>query len=167
MRFIIRGNNYGVDRTKILDAVKSAIPNPTDGRHKHYVEINGLKYPIKQVIYLVTGLPYIAFTAQDAYRILTKIGFEVHNLQGSGIVEPVNNIHIGDMMKFAITLECDEDGYIVASCPALPGCHSQGRTKEEAISNITEAIRGYIASMRKHGEPIPRITDVQEVEVAV
>ncbi len=69
-------------------------------------------------------------------------------------------------MKFAITLEQDEDGYIVASCPALPGCHSQGRTREEAIVNITEAIRGYIASMRKHGEPIP-VTDVEQVEVAV
>ena len=69
-------------------------------------------------------------------------------------------------MKFAITLEPDEDGFIVASCPALPGCHSQGKTKEEAIANITEAIRGYIASMRKHGEPIP-VTYVEEVEVAV
>lgn len=69
-------------------------------------------------------------------------------------------------MKFAITLEPDEDGFIVASCPALPGCHSQGRTKEEAIANITEAIRGYIVSMRKHGEPIPT-TEVEEVEVAV
>ncbi len=69
-------------------------------------------------------------------------------------------------MKFAITLEHDEDGYIVASCPAFPGCHSQGRTKEEAVANIKEAIRGYIASMRKHGEPIPA-TDVEEVEVAV
>ena len=62
-------------------------------------------------------------------------------------------------MKFAITLEQGEDGFIIASCPALPGCHSQGRTREEAI-------RGYIASMRKHGEPIP-VTDVEEVEVAV
>jgi len=70
-------------------------------------------------------------------------------------------------MKFAITLEQDEDGYIVVSCPALPGCHSQGKTKEEAIANITEAIRGYIASMRKHGEAIPSITEVEEVEVAV
>lgn len=69
-------------------------------------------------------------------------------------------------MRFAVTFERDEDGFIVASCPALPGCHSQGRTKEEAIANISEAIRGYIASMRKHGEPMP-ITDVQEVEVAV
>ena len=70
-------------------------------------------------------------------------------------------------MKFAITLEYDEDGYIVASCPALPGCHSQGKTKAEVIANIQEAIRGYIASMRKHGEPIPTITEVEEVEVAV
>ena len=36
-------------------------------------------------------------------------------------------------MKFAITLEQGEDGFIIASCPALPGCHSQGRTREEAI----------------------------------
>ena len=70
-------------------------------------------------------------------------------------------------MKFAITLEKDEDGYIVVSCPALPGCHSQGKTKREAVANIREAIRGYIASMRKHVEPIPSITAVEEVEVAV
>lgn len=69
-------------------------------------------------------------------------------------------------MKFAVTFERDEDGFIVASCPALPGCHSQGRTREEAIANVTEAIRGYIASMRKHGEQIP-VTDIEEVEVAV
>jgi antitoxin HicB len=70
-------------------------------------------------------------------------------------------------MKFAITFEQDEDGYIVVSCPAFQGCHSQGETREEAIANIKEAIRGYIASMRKHGEPIPSITEVEEVEVAV
>jgi len=69
-------------------------------------------------------------------------------------------------MKCAITLEHDEDGYIVASCLAFPGRHSQGRTKEEAVANIEEAIRGYIASMRKRGEPIPA-TDVEEVEVAI
>ena len=74
---------------------------------------------------------------------------------------------MGNTIKFAITIERDEDGFVVASCPALPGCHSQGRTKEEAIVNIKEAIRGYIASMRKHGEPIPAITEVEEVEVPV
>ena len=65
-------------------------------------------------------------------------------------------------MKFAVILQRDEDGFIVASCPALSGCHSQGKTREEAIANITEAIRGYIASMRKHGEPLSA-TDVEEV----
>ncbi len=58
-------------------------------------------------------------------------------------------------MKFAITLEKDEDGFIIASCPALLGCHSQGKTRQEAVANIEEAIRGYIASKRKHGEPLP------------
>ena len=69
-------------------------------------------------------------------------------------------------LKFIITIETDEDGYFIASCPALPGCHSQGKTKEEAIVNIKEAIRGYIASLRKHGEPIPNITEVKEIEGA-
>ncbi len=70
-------------------------------------------------------------------------------------------------MKFAITFEHDDDGYVVVSCPGLPGCHSQGRTKEEAVGNIKEAIRGYMASMRKHGETVPAIIEVEEVEVAV
>ena len=69
-------------------------------------------------------------------------------------------------MRFAITLEKDEDGFIIASCPALQGCHSQGKTREEALVNIREAIKGYVASMRKHGEKIP-ISEVEEVEVAV
>jgi predicted RNase H-like HicB family nuclease len=38
-----------------------------------------------------------------------------------------------------------EDGYWIAECPSLPGCISQGKTKEEAIANIKEAIQGYIA----------------------
>ncbi|MFQ5872955.1 MAG: type II toxin-antitoxin system HicB family antitoxin, partial [Dehalococcoidia bacterium] len=62
---------------------------------------------------------------------------------------------MAEAKKFPITLVEDEDGCVVASCPVLPGCHSQGKTKEEDITNITEAIRGYLASMREHGEPIP------------
>jgi predicted RNase H-like HicB family nuclease/DNA-binding XRE family transcriptional regulator len=71
------------------------------------------------------------------------------------------------MKKFAITLEEDEDGFIVASCPALPGCHSQGRTEEQAIANIGESIQGYFASVRRHGELVPAIKEVREVEVFV
>lgn len=69
-------------------------------------------------------------------------------------------------MKLVISLERDEDGYFVASCPIFAGCHSQGKTREEAIANISEAIRGYITSMRKHGEKLPE-TDIEELEVTV
>ena len=63
-------------------------------------------------------------------------------------------------MKFRVTIEADEDGVFVAECPALPGCISQGETRDEAMANITEAIRGYLDSLKKHDEPIPgRITE--------
>lgn len=70
-------------------------------------------------------------------------------------------------MKFAITFEKDEDGFIIVSCLALPGCHSQGKTKEEAVENIREAIQGYVASLQKHDEPLPEILEVQDIEVTV
>jgi len=82
-------------------------------------------------------------------------------------LEPTTNLAGSGIAKFPVRLEEDEDGFIVVSCPVLPGCHSQGRTKEEAIANIREAIRGYIASMRKHGEPIPSIPEMEEVEEEV
>ena len=43
-------------------------------------------------------------------------------------------------MIFHVTMEPDDDGWIVAECPALPGCVSQGRAEEEAMKNIKEAI---------------------------
>ena len=48
-----------------------------------------------------------------------------------------------------------EDDYYVAECPSLPGCISQGITKEEAVANIKEAIRGYIAALQDDGLPVP------------
>ncbi len=48
-----------------------------------------------------------------------------------------------------------EDGYWVAECPSLPGCVSQGHTREEAIANIKEAIEGYLATLREDGLPVP------------
>ncbi len=72
----------------------------------------------------------------------------------------------GVTLKFTVTLEKDEDGFFLVSCPTFAGCHSQGKTREEAITNIKEAIRGYVASLVKHGEPIPT-TQVEEVEIAV
>jgi predicted RNase H-like HicB family nuclease len=48
-----------------------------------------------------------------------------------------------------------EDGYWLAECPSLPGCVSQGRTREEAIANIKEAIEGYIAALQEDNLPVP------------
>ena len=48
-----------------------------------------------------------------------------------------------------------EDGYWVAECPSLLGCISQGKTKHEAITNIREAIEGYIVSLEEDGLPVP------------
>jgi predicted RNase H-like HicB family nuclease len=48
-----------------------------------------------------------------------------------------------------------EDGYWVAECPSLPGCISQGKTKEEAVVNIKEAIRGYITALEEDELPVP------------
>lgn len=47
-----------------------------------------------------------------------------------------------------------EDGYWVAECPSLPGCISQGKTKEDAITNIKEAIQGYIAALEEDYIPV-------------
>ncbi|NJM62054.1 MAG: type II toxin-antitoxin system HicB family antitoxin [Oscillatoriales cyanobacterium RU_3_3] len=49
----------------------------------------------------------------------------------------------------------DEDGYWVVECPSLKGCNSQGKTKAEALSNIKEAIAGYIAALEEDGLSVP------------
>jgi len=59
-----------------------------------------------------------------------------------------------------------QDGYWVIECPSLPGCISQGKTKEEAITNIREAIAGWIETAQARGLPIPEETfDVQVIAV--
>jgi predicted RNase H-like HicB family nuclease len=50
-------------------------------------------------------------------------------------------------MKLHVVIEKDESGYFVAEVPALPGCFSQGRTREEAFTNIREAIEGWLEVM--------------------
>ena len=69
-------------------------------------------------------------------------------------------------MKYRVCLEQDEDGVFVATCPALPGCVSQGRTRAEATENIREAIEGYLKSLKKHGEPMPPSIMEEIIEVA-
>jgi predicted RNase H-like HicB family nuclease len=44
-------------------------------------------------------------------------------------------------MKFSVTIDRDEDGVWIVECPAIPGCFSQGATREEALANIAEAVK--------------------------
>ena len=66
-------------------------------------------------------------------------------------------------MRFTITLTQDEDGVFIAECPAIPGCVSQGRTREEAETNIREAIKACLEVRAEKG--IPLTVETREVEV--
>jgi antitoxin HicB len=70
-------------------------------------------------------------------------------------------------MRYRILIEPDEEGIFVAECPTLPGCISQGKTRNEALENIKDAIHGYIESLKKHNEPIPPPIQEEIVEIAV
>ena len=66
---------------------------------------------------------------------------------------------------YRVTLEQDEDGVFVASVPELPGCVSDGKTRKQALKNVKDAIAGYLASLKKHNEPVP--PSIKEEIVAV
>ena len=69
-------------------------------------------------------------------------------------------------MKYRVVIETDEDGMFVAECPALPGCISQGKTRAEVLTNIKDAMTGYLASLKKHGEPVPPPISEEIVEIS-
>ncbi len=68
-------------------------------------------------------------------------------------------------MKYRVLVEVDEDGVFVAEVPVLPGCVSQGASREEALTNIREAISLYIESLEERGEPVPPPIHEEIVEV--
>ena len=68
-------------------------------------------------------------------------------------------------MKFLTTLDRDEDGVWIAECPAIPGCVSQGSTREEAMENLREAIAGCLEVRAERGMPLT--VETRQVEVAV
>jgi 5-methylcytosine-specific restriction protein B len=77
----IKGQTFNISQQDIVNALERIDPEPLKGRAKYYIEYKGRKYPIKQVIAEVTGLPRVAFTAKYAYDILTKLGFSVKELK--------------------------------------------------------------------------------------
>jgi len=68
-------------------------------------------------------------------------------------------------MKFIVTIDRDEDGMFVVECPSIPGCVSQGKTEQEAIENIKDAIKQCLEVRAERG--IPLTVSMREVEVLV
>lgn len=68
-------------------------------------------------------------------------------------------------VKFRVLIEPDEDGVFVAEVPSLPGCITQGKTRDEAVSNVREAIAAYLESLEAHGDPVPPPISEEIVEV--
>ena len=189
MNFMIKGAWYSISREDVIAATRDTRPNAVDARNKYFVTLHGRQYPIKQVVRLVTGLVPPMFTAQYAYRILSRLGFEISERPDSKVyrttvsarntavhaAEPSPEATVAvdapgagqDVLNLLVVFERDEDGWEMASCPTLPGCHSQGRTRDEALANIRQAIRGYLASMREHGAPLPSSSEFQVLEIPV
>lgn len=68
-------------------------------------------------------------------------------------------------MRFSVTLDRDEDGAWIAECPAIPGCVSQGKTHDEALANIRDAIKLCLEVRAEQG--LPLTVETQQVEVTV
>lgn len=68
-------------------------------------------------------------------------------------------------MKFLVTVQPDEDGIFIVECPSIPGCISQGNTRDEALDNIKDAIHECLEVRAERGMPLT--VDTYEVEIAV
>jgi predicted RNase H-like HicB family nuclease len=68
-------------------------------------------------------------------------------------------------VKFQVTIDRDEDGVWIVECPSIPGCVSQGETKEEALENIKEAINLCLEVRAERG--LPLTIETRQVEVLV
>ena len=66
-------------------------------------------------------------------------------------------------MKFTVTVDRDEDGVWVVECPSIPGCVSQGATRQEALANIKEAIQ--LCLEVRAERRLPLTVETQQVEV--
>ena len=69
--------------------------------------------------------------------------------------------------EFPVVIEKDGDGFFVADCPDLAGCHTQGKTIEEAITNIRDAIKLHLKILKEERKKIPQVRPVSLTSLEV
>ena len=67
------------------------------------------------------------------------------------------------MLRYRVIIEKDEDGMLIAKVPDLPGCATEGKTRQEVMKNVREAIQAYLEALKQHGEPVP----IETVQIIV
>ena len=75
MRITIRSKTYNISKEEVEENLRDI--EPEEGKAKYFVEIGGKEFPIKQVLNQTLNLPKLAFTSQDAFIVLEKLGFEI------------------------------------------------------------------------------------------
>jgi predicted RNase H-like HicB family nuclease len=121
-------------------------------------------YSTEQKTWMVGNGRHWKFSNLRAYHLATQA--MILFAQQAGVFGPRSESAKMRVMRYRVYLEPDEDGVFVATCPTLPGCVSQGRTRAEAAANIREAIEGYLKSLKKHGDPVPPSILEEVIEVA-
>jgi hypothetical protein len=81
MEFVIGKRKVELTKEKVVEVLRGLQPEPLRGRAKYYVELDGKKYPVKQVMAAVTGLSKESFSTEQAVKVLKALGFEVKDLR--------------------------------------------------------------------------------------
>jgi len=80
MEFVIGKRKVKLSKERVVEVLKGLEPEPLRGRARYYVELNGKKYPVKQVMAAVTGLSKESFATDQAVKLLRALGFEVKTI---------------------------------------------------------------------------------------
>lgn len=81
MEFVIGKRKVELTKEKVVEVLRGLQPEPLRGRAKYYVELDGKKYPVKQVMAAVTGLSKESFSTEQAMKVLKALGFDVKDLR--------------------------------------------------------------------------------------
>ena len=84
------------------------------------------------------------------------------------IIPEVNGLNMRARKRvFDILIEKDEDGFFVASVPALPGCHTQAKSQDVLMKRIQEAIKLYLEVCKDNDSPATRVIGIRKIEVTI